>query len=73
MTPAALTEYYSGMDAEKILHGAFAALQIAVDDIAKTQAHLQSKSIGFTKSNTGKSVFVSPADAGGTLMEFIQR
>lgn len=73
MTPAAITEYYAGMDAEKILHGAFAALQIAVDDIAKTQAHLQSKSIGFTKSNTGKSVFVSPADAGGTLMEFIQR
>lgn len=73
MTPASVTEYYAGMDAEKILHGAFAALQIAVDDIAKTQAHLQSKSIGFVKGRGGKSVFVSPADAGGTLMEFIQR
>ncbi|MGN6308041.1 MAG: VOC family protein [Xanthobacteraceae bacterium] len=73
MTPAAITEYYAGMDAEKILRGAFAALQIAVDDIAKTQAHLQSKSIGFIKGRNGKSVFVSPVDAGGTLMEFIQR
>lgn len=73
MTPAAITEYYAGMDAEKILRGAFAALQIAVDDIAKTQAHLQSKSIGFIKGRGGKSVFVSPDDAGGTLMEFIQR
>jgi hypothetical protein len=73
MTPAALTEYYSGMDAEKILRGTFAALQIAVDDIAKTQAHLQSKSIDFIKSRGGKSIFVSPVDAGGTLMEFIQR
>ncbi|MBN9003184.1 MAG: VOC family protein [Rhizobiales bacterium] len=73
MTPAAITEYYAGMDAEKILRGDFAALQIAVDDIAKTQAHLQSKSIGFVKGQNRKSVFVFPADAGGTLMEFIQR
>lgn len=73
MTPAAVTEYYAGMDAGKILRGNFAALQIAVDDIAKTQAHLQSKSIGFIKGQGGKSVFVSPDDAGGTLMEFIQR
>lgn len=73
MTPAAITEYYAGMDAEKILRGAFAALQIAVDDIAKTQAHLQSKSISFVKSQNRKSVFISPVDAGGTLMEFIQR
>lgn len=73
MTPAAITEYYAGMDAEKILRGHFAALRIAVDDIAKTQAHLQSKSIGFVKNRSGKSVFVSPADAGGTLMEFIQK
>ena len=73
MTPAAITEYYAGMDAAKILRGDFAALQIAVDDIAKTQAHLQSKSIGFVKNRSGKSVFVSPTDAGGTLMEFVQR
>lgn len=73
MTPAAVTEYYAGMNAEKILRGDFAALQIAVDDIAKTQAHLQSKSIGFVKGRSGKSIFVSPAHAGGTLMEFIQR
>ncbi|OKO91973.1 hypothetical protein AC629_01410 [Bradyrhizobium sp. NAS80.1] len=73
MTPAAITEYYSGMDPEKILRGDFAALQIAVADIAATQAHLQSKSIGFVKGKSGKSVFVSPADSGGTLMEFIQK
>ncbi len=73
MTPAAVTAYYAGMDADKILRGQFAALRIAVDDIAKTQAHLQSTSVGFVKGRGGNSVFVSPADAGGTLMEFIQR
>lgn len=73
MTPAAITEYYAGMDAEKILRGQFAALQIAVDDIAKTQAHLQSTSVGFVKGRDRNSVFVAPADAGGTLIEFVQR
>jgi len=72
MTPMAATGYYAGMDAGKILRGDFAALRIAVDDIAKTQAHLQSSSIGFTKGRGGTSVFVAPDDAGGTLMEFIQ-
>lgn len=73
MSPAAVTEYYAGMDAGKILRGDFAALRIAVDDIAKTQAHLRSKSIGFVKGPAGKHVFVSPDGAGGTLLEFIQR
>ena len=72
MTPAAVTEYYAGMDSERILRGDFAALQIAVDDIAKARAHLQSKSIAFVKRQDGKSIFVSPDDGGGTLMEFIQ-
>lgn len=73
MTPAAALEYYSGMAAELVLGGDFAALRIAVADIEVARAHLQSKAIGFTEGPGGNSLFVSPTDAGGTLLEFIER
>lgn len=73
LTPAATTEYYAGVDAGLVLRADFAALQIAVKDIAATQAYLQSSGVTAHKGKGGNSLFVSPSDAGGTILEFVEK
>jgi catechol 2,3-dioxygenase-like lactoylglutathione lyase family enzyme len=71
MTPEALAARYGWADADLARRAEFAALQIAVADLKATRAHLQSAGVAFKDSEA--SLFVSPGEAGGVILEFVER
>lgn len=71
MTPAAISEYYSGIDLEPVFRRDFAALQIAVADIDAARALLRSRAVAF-QNGREKNLFISPVDAGGAVLELIE-
>ncbi|MBM9595974.1 VOC family protein [Roseitranquillus sediminis] len=50
---------------------AFAAMQVAVEDLARTRSLLEAA--GFSVSDTARGVAVGPAEAAGCAVEFVSR
>lgn len=73
MTPDAALARYAPLGRDAILRGDFAALQIAVADLAAARSCLKAEGVAFHEGIEGRSLFVSPADAGGNVMEFIEK
>lgn len=73
MTPDAAIDRYAPLPAKAILHGDFAALQIEVADLSAVRSLLSKEGVSFHESASGKGVFVSPADAAGNVLEFVEK
>ena len=73
MTPEAATARYAPLAREQVLRGDFVALMIEVADLAATRAQLKAAGIAFHSAPEGRSLFVSPSDAGGNILEFIEK
>lgn len=73
MMPEAAVACYAPIAREQILRGDFAALQIEVADLAVTRAYLKAAGVVFHERTEGRCIFVSPADAGGNILEFIEK
>jgi len=71
-TPQALATRYVGVDMAA-LQGDFAALQIAVADLATTRSYLDAAGVSYRDIPDCGSIFVSPDDARGNVLEFIER
>lgn len=69
LSPEALNAHYEGIDFGKTPKGAFAVLQIAVDDLRKTQEVLSGA--GVTTFATAEGLAVPPQEASGAVVEFI--
>lgn len=73
MKPDAVSARYASLEGAGALHGSFAALQIGVADLAKARLCLESTGVRYGSTPGGKSIFVSAADAGGTVLEFVEQ